>query len=401
MALAVITYVDRVAIAQAQPLIARDLALDKVQMGAVFAAFGWAYSLFEMPSGFLGDWMGCRPVLLRIVLWWSFFTAATGWAWNFVSLVVTRFLFGMGEAGAFPNLIKSFTIWLAPEDRTRAQSLLWLGARWGGALTPLLVVEVLRYMDWRRAFLLFGTLGVGWAIAFASISRKWPEPASLRASHEAVPWGLFVDSRQVWLLVIPYFTSSYGWWFYITWLPTYLRESRHVALDQSALLAGLPLFVGGLGSFCSGLVSGPLERLTGSVAATRRLLAYVGYTGAAVMLVVAAKLMDPVQAMIAMSLASFANDLVMPAAWGAAMDVGGRYAGTLSGTMGGFGNAGGAVSPLVVGLILAWTGNNWDLAIYISAAVYFAGAICWAFLDPVTPLTGQVPRNSNPSQGSR
>jgi ACS family glucarate transporter-like MFS transporter len=359
-------------------------------MGMVFAAFGWAYALFEMPSGFLGDWMGCRRVLLRIVLWWSFFTAATGWAWNFPSLVVTRFLFGVGEAGAFPNLIKAFSVWLAPGERMRAQGLLWLSARWGGALTPYLVVLVLQHMDWRHAFPLFGTLGVAWAILFVIFSRKLPEPVSLSAHHDRVPWGLFLRSRQVWLLLIPYFTSSYGWWFYITWLPTYLRESRHLALDRSALLAGLPLFVGGLGSLCSGFLAAPLTRWTGSIGATRRLMAYVGYTGAAVLLVAAAKLSDPLQAMIAMALASFANDLVMPGAWGACTDVGGRYAGTLSGAMGGFGNAGGAISPLVVGLILHWTHNNWDLAIYISAAVYFAGVFCWAFLDPVTPLGGAL-----------
>ncbi|MCX6619540.1 MAG: MFS transporter [Acidobacteria bacterium] len=401
MTLAIITYVDRVAIAQAQPLISHDLKLDKLQMGVVFAAFGWAYALFEMPSGFLGDWLGCRRVLLRIVLWWSFFTAATGWAWSFPSLVVTRFLFGMGEAGAFPNLIKAFSVWLAPGERTRAQGLLWLSARWGGALTPYLVVLVLKHMDWRHAFLLFGTLGVMWAVLFAVYSRTLPEPAPLSAGHERVPWGLLLRSRQVWLLLIPYFTSSYGWWFYITWLPSYLRESRHLALDRSALLAGLPLFVGGLGSLCSGFLTSPLTRFTGSVGATRRLMAYVGYTGAAVMLVAAAKLSDPLHAMLAMALASFANDLVMPGAWGACMDVGGRYAGTLSGAMGGFGNAGGAISPLVVGFILQSTNNNWDLAIYISAAVYFAGAFCWAFLDPVTPLVEQLPRNSNPPQGSR
>lgn len=398
--LAVVTYVDRIAIAQAQPMISRELGLNKLQFGMVFAAFGWAYSLFEMPSGFLGDWLGCRKVLLRIVLWWSFFTMATGWAWNFSSLVVTRFLFGVGEAGAFPNLVKSFDVWLEPRERTRAQGLLWLSARWGGALTPLLVVQVLRFVDWRGAFGLFGLLGVVWAVCFWWGSKVLPEPPALRTTRERVPWEMFVRSRQVWLLVIPYFTSSYGWWFYITWLPAYLRESRHVALEQGALLAGMPLFIGGLGSVCAGYLTAPLTRWTGSLARARKWLAYVGYGGAAVMLVTAAKLSDPVAAMVAMSLASFANDLVMPGAWSSAMDVGGKFGGTLSGAMGGFGNAGGAVSPLVVGLILHWTGNNWELAIYISAAVYFAGAFCWMFLDPVTPLEAQLPRNSKPSQGS-
>ena len=96
--------------------------------------------MFEIPTGWLGDKIGPRKVLLRVVLWWSFFTAATGWAWNYASLVVTRFLFGAGEAGCFPNLTKAFSAWLPTGDRTRAQALMWMGARWGGASAPLLVV---------------------------------------------------------------------------------------------------------------------------------------------------------------------------------------------------------------------------------------------------------------------
>ena len=112
MTLAVITYIDRICIAQVSPMISRELGLDKVQMGMVFAVFGWFYSAFEVPSGYLGDRIGCRKVLTRIVLWWSFFTAATGWVRSFPALLVTRALFGIGEAGGFPNISKSFTIWI-------------------------------------------------------------------------------------------------------------------------------------------------------------------------------------------------------------------------------------------------------------------------------------------------
>src|ERR1035438_5965872 len=128
VSLAVITYIDRVSIATAAPSIQRDLGLDDVQMGWAFSAFAWAYALFEIPGGFLGDWMGARRVLLRVVAWWSFFTAATGWAFSFASLVVTRSLFGAGEAGCFPNLTKTFTTWLPHHERVRAQGIMWLSA---------------------------------------------------------------------------------------------------------------------------------------------------------------------------------------------------------------------------------------------------------------------------------
>lgn len=401
VALAVVTYIDRVCISQAEKYIVRDLGLSRVQMGYVFAAFAWAYAMFEVPSGFLGDWMGARRVLMRIVVWWSFFTAATGWAWNFTSLTVTRFLFGAGEAGCFPNLTKAFTVWLPQNERVRAQGIMWPSARWGGAFTPFLVVMVFKWVSWRHAFEIFGGLGLIWAVAFYFWFRDNPrdkkgvnagELALLRgneelgAGHANVPWKKLMRSRQVWMLCLQYAFLSYGWYFYITWLPTYLQESRNLTITSGAIMAGLPLFLGGLGSLFCGFISQPLTRLTGSVAKTRRLLACIGFAGASGLLVLSTFVRDPFLAMLAMGFASFSNDLVMPGSWGACMDVGGKYAGTLSGAMNMAGNFGGALSPMAIGHMLKWTNNNWDVTFYVSALVYSLGIICWLFLDPVTPI---------------
>jgi MFS family permease len=349
----------------------------------------------------LGDWLGARRVLLRIVLWWSFFTAATGWVWNFASLVMTRALFGAGEAGCFPNLTKTFTTWLPHRERVRAQGIMWLSARWGGAFTPPLVYLAIQVMSWRHAFELFGCIGIGWAVLFYWWYRDHPREKSglneaerqllapneaMARGHADVPWGKFAQSPQVWLLCGQYFCSSYGWYFYITWLPTYLKEARGLELGASALLGILPLFLGGLGSLVSGFIAAPLTRLTGSVLKARRLLAYVGFSGASFLLVVSTRMHNPLPAMIAMGLASFSNDLVMPGSWGACMDVGGKYAGTLSGAMNMMGNLGGAVSPTIIGYMLRETNNNWDLTFYVSAAIYLMAAVLWRFLDPVTPL---------------
>jgi MFS transporter, ACS family, glucarate transporter len=407
--LAIVTYIDRVCISFAAPIMRQELGLTAVQMGMVFSAFGWAYALFEIPGGFLGDWMGPRKVLMRIVLWWSFFTAATGWVWSFTSLYVTRFLFGAGEAGCFPNLTKAFTVWLPANERVRAQGIMWLSARWGGAFTPPLVNAVFLLMTWRHGFELFGALGIVWAVFFYRWFRDNPldnpklnhgerellrESAALSETHAAVPVGKFIRSRQVWMLCMQYFCLSYGWYFYITWLPTYLREGRKLELTASAWLAVLPLFLGGLGSFVAGLIAAPITRLTGDVARTRRLMAYMGFTGASGFLVLSTAMADPLFAMISMGMASFCNDLVMPGAWGAAMDIGGKHAGTLSGTMNMMGNIGGAMSPTVIGYLLSQTHNNWDLTFYVSAGVYFMGSIFWFLLDPVTPLEPVEPAHN-------
>jgi MFS transporter, ACS family, glucarate transporter len=398
--LAIFSYIDRVALSRAAGTIAKELNLNKAQMGWVFFAFASAYAVFEIPSGYMGDRWGPRSVLMRIVVWWSFFTVATGWAFNFISLFLTQLLFGAGEAGCFPNLTRALATWLPREERVRAQGIVWLSARWGGAFTPLLVVFLFQFVSWRYAFALFGLLGVIWAVCFYYWFRDNPadhpkvNAAELRQmrgaepllGHSKIPWGKFAASKQVWLLCAQYFCLSFGWYFYITWLPTFLDEKLHLSLSQSARYGILPLFLGGLGSLFGGFVFSYLIRTTGNVTKTRKLLACTGFAGAGSLLLVASFLHAPLAVVLALGFASFCNDLVMPTSWGACMDVGGKLAGTLSGTMNMMGNLGGALYPVATGYILRQFNNNWNLPLYVSAAVYFCGIFLWLALDPVTPI---------------
>ncbi|MGH9839105.1 MAG: MFS transporter [Blastocatellia bacterium] len=213
-----------------------------------------------------------------------------------------------------------------------------------------------------------------------------PDADEVTLSEGRVPWAKFLRSGQVWLLCAQYFCLAYGWYFYITWLPTYLREGRGLEMGRSAWLSILPLGLGGLGSLFCGFASARVTRWTGSVKTTRRIMAVTGFTGASLLLALSTWLQDPLWAMLVIGFASFSNDLVMPGSWGACMDMGGKYAGTLSGAMNMCGNLGGAVSPIMIGYLLTWTGKNWDVTFYVSAAAYFMGAFCWLFLDPVTPV---------------
>ncbi|MFA7003607.1 MAG: MFS transporter [Verrucomicrobiia bacterium] len=408
VSLAVVTYVDRACIWQAAGDIQRDLGFNKEDMSLIFAAFSLAYGLFEIPGGWMGDRFGPRTTLMRVVLMWSLFTAATGWAWNWISMVVCRFFFGAGEAGCFPNLTKVFSIWLPKSERVRAQGIMWLSARWGGAFTPLLVVWVLSFANWRVAFMLFGTLGIIWAVFFYRWFRDDPrvhpsvnaaELALLEsATHNAVghgdvPWRRFMGSGAVWLLWLQYFCINYAWYSYISWLPTYLRETSGLTLTEEwrAMLAGLPLFFGGLGSLFTGVVSERLALWLGSTAQTRRVLGCVGFAGAAAMLGISTQATSPLMAMVLVGLAAFANDLSMPGSWAACMDVGGRYAGSLSGSMNMVGQIGSALGPVAVAQVLKYSGNNWAMTFWMAAAVYAIGAVCWLFIDPVTPLDGKEP----------
>ena len=404
--LAIITYIDRVAISQAAPYIREELHFSKVQMGYVFAAFAWAYALFEIPGGWMGDWLGPRRVLLRVVTWWSVWTAAMGWMWNLASMTTANFLFGAGEAGCFPNLTKVFTTWLPQRERVRAQGIMWMSARWGGAFTPMLVVWMLGSVNWRQTFQIFGLVGVVWAVLFYRWFRDNPrdnprvnaeelallEGADrLAAGHGDVPWRKLLSSATVWLLWIQYFCLSYTFWFYITWLPTYLREYRKLDEAYAAKLAVFPLLFGGIGCITAGLVAARVARRMGSVKAGRRVVASLGCLGAAVLLFLHTGIRDPLWAMVVMGLASFCNDLVMPNAWGACMDIGGKYAGTLSGSMNMMGNLAGGIAPVAAGYILSATNNNWLIPFYVMAGIYLLGAACWLVLDPVTPIECTTP----------
>ncbi|MCL5099010.1 MAG: MFS transporter [Candidatus Omnitrophica bacterium] len=408
--LAVITYIDRVCISQAAPAIRSTLGFGPKEMGWVFSSFTLAYALFEIPSGWMGDRFGPRSILMKVVILWSFFTAATGWMWSLGSMIVCRFLFGAGEAGCFPNLTKIFTIWLPSAERVRAQGILWLSARWGGAFTPVIVALALSLIGWRWSFGVFGLAGIMWAIWFFHWFRDSPkEHRSVNAAelamldgadknapgHAGMPWAALLGSGTVWLLWLQYFCMSYGWYFYITWLPTYLREARGMALAEGAILAGLPLFFGGIGCFIGGWLTQLLSDVTGNVAQSRRGVAFAGLAGAAVMLFISTRMESPLYAVIALGLASMANDLAMASGWGACMDVGGSHAGALSGSMNMMGNLGGAVGPVVVGYILESgkkavdatpSPESWILALLVAAAVYAVGAFSWLFIDPVTPL---------------
>jgi len=411
--LAMVQYVDRICISKAMGNVKAELGLTKEQIGYVFGAFTLGYALFEIPGGWLGDRYGPRKTLMRIVCWWSFFTAATGWVGGFISMIAVRFSFGAGEAGYFPNVARAFMTWLLPSERVRAQSILWLGARWAGAFTPVLVVKFLEIVSWRQAFMILGALGAVWAVVFYLWYRDNPcdhpgvnaaerdllsKNASYSSGHGNVPWSLLISSPWTWMIWAQYFFLSYVWYFYVTWLPTFLdltygsktaAENGGVAVTGLSptylgLLAGVPLFFGGFGSLISGFLERRLTDFTGNLKLTRRIQGCVSFIGAAIALVVAANTTNPIAVMLALGMASFFGDLTLPCSWGVCMDVGGRYAGTYSGSMNMMGNLGGVVAPIVTGYIVI--NNNWTPVFYISAFACVLASLCWAFLNPKRTL---------------
>src|SRR5439155_17843758 len=254
-ALSVVTYLDRVCLALAATSVREDLHLSAVQMGWIFSAFTLAYAIFEIPSGWLGDMIGPRKVLTRIVRWWSVFTVATGVAWNYASMLTFGFLFAAGEAGAFPNSSRSFSQWFPTKERGRAHGIIFMGTRLGGALAPPLAVALIAAIGWRRSFWVFGSLGVFWGILwwrwFRDDPAKHPavnaeelrviqEGISPQAEHRQIEWKAPISANLL-FVCLTYFAFGYGLYFYLTWLQTYLREARGFSGTQASLLASIVL----------------------------------------------------------------------------------------------------------------------------------------------------------------
>jgi MFS transporter, ACS family, glucarate transporter len=388
LALALVMYIQRVAISQAIVPISADLHLNKAETGAVLGAFGLSYALFEIPMGLLGDKLGVRWVLSQLVLIWSVFTALTGAAWNLVSLWLVRFLFGAGEAGCFPNLTRMLSAWLPLSERVKAQAVMWAFGRWGGALAPPVAFFVIYHFGWRWGFVALALLGVAWVALFLPWFRNDPaehksvnkeELALLEDGRQlvlhdhGVPWYRLLLQRDIFFLGLQYFGFSYTWYFYVTWLPTWLQQARGLSPSTAAGYAMIPLAAGGCGSIVSGFL--PLS-------VPRKWVAIFGFSATAILIFIIPSIPGIGLAMVLMGVASFTSDLTMPISWNTCVEIGKQYTATVSSTMNMLGNFAGFVAPTVFGLILQNTDNNWSVVMYTMAVAAVISAVCWLFLEP-------------------
>jgi MFS family permease len=405
-----ITYLDRVCFGTVAPYVQKEFDLTDTQKGMLFSAFALAYALFEVPSGWLGDVFGPRRTLIRIVLWWSLFTALTGlifpseqWPWfAFTAMLAVRFLFGMGEAGAYPNIARAFHNWFPFRERGFAQGTVWMAGRFAGGITPLVVLALLgesgsgsdKVVHWRHGFWIFGSLGVLWCIIFWWWFRDRPEqkPSVNRAElelihgdegppeaiHAGVPWKKILGNPNLWALCLMYFCASYGWYFNITYLPSYLKEQYGLSEGakwsadfwQFSLMAGAPLLLGASACLVGGMLTDRFIRRTGNRKWGRRLFGVIGHGVCAVCYFLSIYARNPWLFVLAIALAAFWNDLTMGSAWASCLDIGKRYSGIVAGCMNTIGNLGGAAAGYLTGWILdAYTAEAKPQAVHAAAEV--------------------------------
>lgn len=452
--LSMVTYLDRVAVASAAGYIVKDLGLQSIaDLKWAFTAFALAYALFEVPTGWMGDVFGPRKALLRIVLWWSAFTvltAATGLRLGSVTLglgflITVRFLFGVGEAGAYPNITRALHNWLPVTERGRGQGMVWFCGKLMGGLTPLLWTLLVvgtgmmpALLSWRNAFCLFGLLGVTWCVFFARWFRNHPEEKTevnaaelelirqgntdTREAHRGVPWRSIVTNRNFLALCLMYGSQAYGWYFNITYLPQFMERQYHVLPGSlvGAIYKGGPLWMGAIGCLLGGVITDAIVRRTGDRRLGRRICGWFGHSLCVVCFLLCPFAPNAFTFFLAVSMAAFLTDLTVASAWASCQDIGGRYAAIVGAFMNMVAGLSGALAGWVTGSILehaiaakatclgvavntltadqttAALLHGYHVNFYCFAALYVVAFLCWFKIDPTQVITNTPNRKEMP-----
>jgi len=371
-----IMYLDRLAIGVAAPRMQAELGLGPGQWGWVIGAFTLAYAAFEMPSGALGDRNGQRTVLTRIVVWWSAFTALTGAVTGLGPLLAVRFLFGAGEAGAFPNATGVVARWFPAGERARASSAFWIATSVGGVMTPLVVVPMLKAYGWRVPFVIFAVIGLVWAVVWQS----WYRDPVGTVDRKAAPWGLMLRDRNFRWVLVMYHCYCWGGYFYLSWIYTYLQTGRGLTEEQMKFASALPPLLGMAGILAGGFLSDGLARRYG-LRVGRCAVGAPALIAAGVLMMAATVTKDNTWAVGLLAVGMGVLNMMLPVAWAVCADVGGEHTGAVSGAMNTAGQLGSFISAVAFGYLVEGLGS-YDRALMPLAGMLVVGGVAFAMVDP-------------------
>ncbi len=392
-----ISYIDRVNISVAGPIIRKEWNLSQTELGFVMSAFAYPYAAMQIFGGWLADKFGPRLVLTVLSVIWGLATLLCGFATALPALVVLHcVLLGIGEGGAFPTATRAFTYWMPVTERGLAQGLTHSFSRLGGALAPLLVVGIVLSRGWRTSFVLLGVASVAWTALWLLVFRNTPaehpwvkkeelaeigvDAAGMKtAAREATPWRSMIE--RMWLVTLVDFCYGWALWVFLTWLPSYLKEARGFDDKEMALFASLPLLAGVVGDTLGGVISDAILKATKSLRWARSGVLSAGFLGALVFILPAAFVGNAKTAVAFLSLSFFFLELTNGVLWSLPIDIAVKYAGTAGGMMNtGFGVAG-MISPVLFGYLIQTTGS-YELPFALTAILLLVGAVTATFVDP-------------------
>jgi ACS family glucarate transporter-like MFS transporter len=408
--LTLLLYVDRICISVAKDPISKALDLSNAEMGWVMSAFALGYALLQTPSGMLADRLGPRKVLTIIVTLWSVFTTLTAYAWNYISLLVIRLLFGAGEAGAFPGISRAVYSWIPLKERGLITGINFSGSRLGAAFALPALSILMAYWGWKSTFFLLGAIGVVWAVFWFWLFRDKPEnhrgitaaeKAYIIENRQPAAKGIakisvrqLFASRNMWLAMVQYFCSNFTFFFALTWLYPHVKSTYQLDSLAAGWYAALPFFAGALGNWFSGWWVDKIYK-TGNWRSSRLKPATVGFLLSAVGLLGGVLMTEVNGAVFFLSLAIFGADMTLPPSWSFCVDIGKENAGAVSGNMNMAGNLGSFITSLAFPYLLLWAGTP-NFFFYIAAGLSVLGVLVWQRMNPEKPIGIQtIESNSN------
>jgi MFS family permease len=399
---AAITYLDRVAISVAGPRIQDSLNIRPEMWGWVVGIFTVSYAVFEIPTGRMGDRLGARRVMTRIVLWWSAFTTFTGLSSNYYVLLVTRFCFGAGEAGYLPNVGISISRWFPVVERARAFGMVWMSAQIGGAISPLLIVPIQARFGWRVSFYVLGVIGVLWSVWWYRWYRDTPAEnpkvtqaeideigAPTYGGDHSLPWRIVLRSTNLWAILLMVFCYVFALYFFISWLHTFLVKGRGFSEGQ-LLLSTAPALLGACGNVTGGFISDSLVRRLG-IKWGRRSIGLVGLSCATVFTVATILTTNTFATLLFLGLVYAGITVQQTVASTVAVDIGKKHVGAILGAANTAGSIGGFLFSVSFGYFVKWFGS-YDLALIPIALMLALGALLWLRIDATEELIPAAPQ---------
>jgi MFS transporter, ACS family, glucarate transporter len=399
--LTVLLYVDRACISAAKKDISSDLGFSMTDFGWIMAVFTLGYALFQAPSGKLADKRGAHKVIAGIVIFWSFLTAITGFAWSYASMLAIRFLFGAGEAGAFPALSKVVYNWFPVSERGIIQGINFSGSRIGAAFAMPLVAWLLNEIGWRHTFLVFGVIGVVYGVLWFFLFKEKPENAnyigieeveyikenrqqSLSSEIKTLPFVTILKSADMWKTAIQYICSNFTFYFSLTWMYPYIQDRFHLGLVEAGFYSSIPLVAGAAGNWVSGLLVDSIYK-NGKWKLSRSLPAIIGFSLSAIGMIAVTQVSSPLLSVAFMALAVFGADMTLSPSWAFCIDIGKENAGTVSGTMNMAGNLGAFITIIAFPYLFEWTGH-YEPFFFICSGLSLLAIVMWSTMNPQKPI---------------
>ena len=400
------TYMDRACIASAADHILRDLSITKETLGLIFSIFAFGYALFQIPSGWIADRFGPRKALTIVVAVWSMFTALTGAARSAIQMLVLRFLFGMGEAGAFPGATQAFFRWLPVKERGLAHGINFSGSRLGAAFSLFLMPWLISIIGWRWTFVVNGVIGIIWATVWLIWFRDNPKDNKKinKAELDYIEQGRVSDftkgikasfaevftSLNMSLAMLQYFASNVTFFICLSWLPSYIKNQWPD--DPHAIYySAVPLFFAAFANWIAGsMVTGLYKK--GYHVSSRRITAIVGFSLGVIGLILAIQTKnldflttDKAQLywfVFCFGLATFGVDMTLSPSWAFCNDIGGINSGAVSGSMNMVGNVGAAISAIMFPILLNEKTGSANTFFMLAAGLNFVAIVTWCFMNP-------------------